>query len=69
MFRSGNRKSPLNKLFEQFMKQIHWASVKKPNSGTTPFLTSTITIWKIAIQVEAYFCKRRVGKILKLVAI
>ena len=67
-FRPSNRKSPLNKLFEQFVKQRrHFLPGQcQKNQWDCTFLTST-AIWKIAIQVEAYFCKRRVRKILNAV--
>ena len=64
-FRPGNRKSPLNKLFEQFVKQRrHFLpdQCQKNQWDCTFFKT---VIWKIAIEAEAYFCKRRVRKILK----
>ena len=65
-FMPSNRKSPLNKFFEQFVKQRrHFLPGQcQKNQWDCTFLTSTV-IWKIAIQVEAYFCKRRVRKILK----
>ena len=65
-FMPSNRKSPLNKLFEQFVKQRrHFLPGQcQKNQWDCTFLTFT-AIWKIAIQVEAYFCKRRVRKILK----